>query len=52
MAEKQEESWKQTYIKQGDVWRFMYPDGYSVFKGLQALLDHAEPDMHLLEIEE
>lgn len=50
MTKKQEESWKETYNKKGDIWRSMYPYGYSHFKGLQALRDYAEPDMHLLEI--
>ncbi|MBD3158507.1 MAG: methyltransferase domain-containing protein [Candidatus Lokiarchaeota archaeon] len=50
MVANQEESWKETYNRQGDIWRSMYPRGYSHFKGLQALLDYAEPDMHLLDI--
>jgi len=50
MAKKQEKSWKQTYNKQGDVWRSMYPAGYLDFQGLSSLLEQAEPDMHLLEV--
>ncbi|MBS3794989.1 MAG: class I SAM-dependent methyltransferase [Candidatus Thorarchaeota archaeon] len=50
MVENRGESWKETYNKQGDVWRSMYPAGYLDFQGLSSLLEQAEPDMHLLEV--
>jgi len=50
MVENRVESWNETYNELGDIWRSMYPDGYSHFKGIQALLDYAKSDMHLLEI--
>lgn len=48
--ETNEESWKQTYIEKGDLWKAFYPEGYLEFKGLKKLLNKARRGMNLLEI--